>query len=286
VIEARIIADSVGPWGKRITTFVLTYPRFIHAELMTHRVFTRNAASSRAIPVNKMIEAVLANPAMPVEWGTAKSGMQAGPALQGEEARGAAETWRAAMRSAVGFTHELLTRGVHKQIANRLIEPFSHITTLVTATEWENFFALRAHADAQPEFQDLAWYPMLDAFLESVPTPLAAGEWHVPFGDRMPPELSEPERLRVATARCARISYLTFEGEINVADDFRLHDRLRDAGHWSPFEHCARAMDAPGWSGNFHGWEQYRKLFPAENRSGVDLRELRDNRPPRREQSW
>ena len=76
-MEVKVIADSISESGKRITTFQLKYPRFIHSEVMTHRVFSRNASSSRAIPVKKMIEQVRNNPAMPIHWGANQSGMQA-----------------------------------------------------------------------------------------------------------------------------------------------------------------------------------------------------------------
>ena len=136
----------------------------------------------------------------------------------------------------------LMALGLHKQIANRVLEPFVFQTTLVTATEWENFLALRADPDAQPEFQALADL-MLDAYVANTPRALAAGEWHIPFGDMMPGGLTLEEQLRVATARCARLSYLTFDGIIHVERDVELHDRLARRGHWSPFEHIAQALD-------------------------------------------
>jgi hypothetical protein len=133
----------------------------------------------------------------------------------------------------------MIELGVHKQIANRLLEPFAHMTTLVTATDFDNFFSLRADTDAQPDFK--SWpFKTLDAYLNSTPKRLEAGDWHIPFGDRMPVGLELLERLKVAVARAARVSYKTFDGKIDPVEDYRLHDRLAEGGHWSPFEHVAQ----------------------------------------------
>lgn len=273
MIDVKIIADSINTAnGYRITTALWTYPRFIHSEVMTHRVFSRNAASSRAIPVERMIRAVEENPAMPLVWTTAQKGMQGGPPLEGDDAAYAEATWRAAMCEAVARARDLLSRGVHKQVANRLLEPFAHITTLVTATEWGNFFALRAHPAAEPTFESLARM-MLDAYRSSEPTPLEPGAWHLPFGEKMRPDVPIEERLKVCTARCARTSYVSFDGDFTPEQDMDLHDRLAASGHWSPFEHAAQAMGAvtvggvSDQSGNFRGWKQYRKSFPNENQT-------------------
>ncbi|MGI8546728.1 MAG: FAD-dependent thymidylate synthase [Gemmatimonadaceae bacterium] len=279
MISATIFADSRNQSWNRITTFRLEYPRWIHAEIMTHRVFSRNAASSRAIPIERMIQSVLVNPAEPVEWGTNKPGMQAGAPLGREETIVARAAWQRAAQAAADHARTLLALGVHKQIANRLLEPFAHMTTLVTATEWDNFFSLRAHPDAQPEFQELA-YTMLDAYLSSGPADLAPGEWHIPFGDMMPDGLTDEDRLKIATARCARTSYLTFDGQIVVEKDIPLHDRLASAGHWSPFEHSACALESDTWSGNFRGFRQYRKQFAGENRR-ADLHQIAASRQRR-----
>lgn len=136
------------------------------------------------------------------------------------------------------------------------------VTVLVTATEWQNFFKLRCHPDAQPEMQKLA-YEMRDAMEASVPAFLNPGEWHIPFGDKCE-GLSNEERLKVATARAARVSYQTFDGQINYQKDFDLHDSLAASGHWSPFEHTAVALKGDVDIGNFRGWKQYRKFFQGE----------------------
>ncbi len=267
MISAKIIADSVSMDGARITTFELQYPRFIHGEVMTHRVFSRNAMSSRAIPVAKMIEQVRTNPAMPVHWGANQPGMQAKQEIQHVGA--AKDQWVRAANNAADLAQEMNDLGLHKQIANRVLEPFQWMRTIVTATEWSNFFALRAHPDAQPEFQVLA-REMLRGRQESVPElrPLGNREssWHLPY-------VSDTERACVAdnllpklsAARCARVSYLTHDGERpDTCKDLALFDRLvgSEPLHASPIEHQALpAADPAHRSNNFVGWVQYRQIY-------------------------
>lgn len=273
MISAEIIADSVQPEGYRITSYILTYPRFIHSELMTHRVFSRNAASSRAIPVQKTIEEIRNNPARPVYWGKNQKGMQAQEELEPELANDAINVWDEAAHVAISHVERLIALNVHKQIANRLLEPWMHTKTLVTATEYNNFFALRCHKDAQPEFQCLAW-KMLDVYCKSEPENKQYGEWHLPFGGILRSSVTIQEALKICTARAARLSYKTFDGDISEEKDFALHDQLMNNGHWSPFEHCARAIKENVEDSNFKGWWQYRKSFPTENKTDIDLEEL------------
>ena len=265
MIEAQIIKDSVNSVGNRITTWVLTYPRFIHSELMTHRAFSRNASSSRAIPIEKMIKAVEDNPAMPEYWGLNQKGMQASEEADKEQIAEAKKRWLLARDNAVAQARHLLDVGLHKQIVNRVLEPFTHMTVILTATEYGNFFALRAHKDAQPEFQILA-HKMLELYNNSKPQSLGEGEWHIPFSENMP-DVDVATKIKIATARCARVSYLTFDGKIDVAKDIELHDQLSTSGHWSPFEHVASSAPLYEQTGNFVGWLQYRKHFANENRT-------------------
>jgi thymidylate synthase ThyX len=266
VIEAKVIADSLAPCGARLTTFVVTYPRFILAEVNTHRALSRNSASSRAIPVQKMIERVLNTPATPVSWGKNQKGMQAGENVDLNTETLAVGHWYDALRNAVFYAEQLVELGIHKQIANRILEPFAHMTTIVSATDWENFFALRAHPDAQPEFQALADL-MLEKYVEARPRSLQAGEWHLPFADKYVEDgLSQEQLVKITSARCARVSYLNFEGDISYEKDYKLHDDLLASGHMSPFEHAAFALSKPERSGNFVGFCQYRKTLPFENR--------------------
>ncbi len=272
MIETRIIADSLNPVGNRLTTYVLTYPRFIHSEVMTHRMFSRNASSSRAIPVKTMIDKVLANPASPISWGKNEKGMQSSKELCKEDRAKAILVWNEAMLDAVKHAKRMMDLGVHKQIVNRIIEPYSHITTILTGTEFNNFFNLRAHEDAQPEFEELA-FQMVDAYLTSQPKWLCAGEWHLPFCDQYTDAHSIETLKKISTARCARVSYLNFEGNIDYAKDVVLHDDLMSSGHWSPFEHPAEALDNSDRYGNFTGYKQYRKFFSNENRTSFDAEE-------------
>lgn len=273
MISAKVIADSVVEDKPcRITTLELQYPRFIHGELMTHRVFSRNAMSSRAIPVAKMIRQVQEDPAMPVHWGANQPGMQAGSELEGEERIRAVGLWIEAAGSAALYAQQMMSLGLHKQVANRVLEPFQWMRTLVTATEWTNFFELRAHPDAQPEFHRLA-LQMRDAMSESTPTVRrdnrGEASWHLPY---ILPREREMYRIdvlvKLSTARCARVSYLTHDGENpDIDKDLALYDRLVGSKplHASPAEHQARAHQG-GLnynSRNFVGWTQHRSLLEA-----------------------
>ena len=260
MFEATIIKDSWAPTTrKRLTTFQLCYPRFIHGEVMTHRVFSRNAMSSRAIPVARMLAQVRDNPAMPVHWGANQPGMQAG--VEVGDIPLARQLWYGAARQAAQFAEQMADMGLHKQVANRILEPFQWMRTIVTATEWDNFWELRAHPDAQPEFQKLA-YMMLDAYKSSKPEDLLPGQWHLPY---VIEEDSPYDLRKVSAARCARVSYLTHDGEQpDPLKDLALFDRLAASRplHASPLEH----QGTPGTerTGTFQGWTQFRKLWELE----------------------
>lgn len=267
--SCRILADSQGPNQIRLTTFEITYPRFIHSELMTHRVFSRNAASSRAIPIDKMIEQVEQNPAMPVWWGRNQSGMQAKEELNDAEKMAARYVWLAARNEAVLKARELQRIGAHKQIVNRLIEPWMWITVLVTSTEWENFFALRTHEDAQPEIREIA--RMIEASLISTePRHLQRDEWHLPLTDDivlLKKQFSDEDIRMISVGRCARVSYLTHAGVRDPKADLTLATRLQESGHMSPFEHVAQVIASQDgrFHGNFRGWLQFRKTLHDED---------------------
>lgn len=267
-ITATVIADSISAYGMRITTLQLKYPRFIHSEFMTHRVFSRNAASSRAIPVLKMIQQVRTDPAMPIHWGLNQPGMQAAKAHEDVEKVRAA--WLDAAISATTYAAYLNHLGLHKQVVNRLLEPFQLMHTIVTATEWDNFFELRCHPDAQPEFQALA-NAIRTAMDQSSPVERtskiqrATASWHLPY-------VSDDERAhlhpytlpKISAARCARVSYLKHDGTApSIEDDMALFERLVGSKplHASPIEHQACAAGSVSRSRNFLGWYQYRDLF-------------------------
>lgn len=265
--SVEMILDSVSPRGKRITTMKLRYWRAVHSEFLTHRVFSRNASSSRAIPVAKMIEQVRQDPAGPLYWGTNKPGMQAGPELEGEALKDAENLWRISAQTAANVAEGLMRDlNLHKQVANRVLEPYQFITVLVTATEWENFFSLRIHPAAQPEIKDLAT-KMRWAMDNSEPTKLGVGEWHLPFANELDADLAT--KLKVSAARCARVSYNNFDGDLSRLDeDCALHDKLVLATppHASPAEHQARPVNLWGdgeKQRNFNGWCQYRAFVEA-----------------------
>lgn len=257
-ITAKVIVDSIADGCPRITTMQLRYPRFIHSEFMTHRVFSRNASSSRAIPVERMIQDVIDDPAMPVHWGAEQKGMQAGEELpRGEYA------WMAARDEAVYNAQLLAAAGYHKQIVNRILEPFQHINVLVTSTEWDNFFALRDHPDAQPEIQALA-RAMREAMAGSEPLELWQGDWHMPYitaPDYMGNGALFDQFKKISAARCASVSYKTVDGKHMTAERaLSVFDKLTgDQLHASPFEHIARPDpdNGPGCR-NFTRWHQWR----------------------------
>lgn len=261
-ISAKIIADTISPVGKRITTLQLRYPRYIHAEFMTHRQFSRNASSSRAIPIEQLIKDVLEDKVEPVFMENQK-GMAASVPLTGWRLATAKLLWDQARSKAISSAHSLAAQGVHKQIANRLLEPFSHINVLVTSTEWDNFFNLRIAPGAQQEICELA-KAMKKSMDDSIPE---EGVIHLPYID------SEDEKhfnnivydlQKISVARCARVSYLNFENKKSYEDDMRLFTQLYDNKHMSPFEHSAFAMFEPDRSSrNFKGWIQFRESIEA-----------------------
>lgn len=390
-IKAEIIAGSLNEHGQRITTWVLTYPRMIHAEMMTHRVFSRNAASSRAIPAGVMIELVDKDPFIPVAWQKEHKGMQGTEYFTDADTRQTSHRssvpeekvtdllindWLLDKDGAIAQARNLVELGCTKQLTNRLLEPFQWYTAIFTTTETENFFNLRCPQyeswnytdgggqecttyksrkdwisncgypentflvpnDKQEdkfnclEGTDLDWLKinkgqgeihisllaeaMWDSMNEYDYKQLKAGEWHIPFGDRFDEEriidLYDPEvtgvkpklqykeaileaKIKIATARCARVSYNNFEGKDDYEADIKLYDILKASGHYSPFEHCSRAMtknefalnvrgeldlchnvrtqdgdlmdayegydekdETQGWSGNFRGFVQLR----------------------------
>ena len=362
-ISAEIVADSINQQGDRITTYLLTFPRFILAELNTHRVFSKNSASSRAIPFEKMIKMVQEDPFIPIAWQKDHKGMQGTEYFNTHYSQTNDYNqdihygfWMDARDEAIRMATCLHDEGLTKQLCNRLLEPFMWHTVLLTGTEFENFFKLRCpryeflyNDDTPPKYfrskkelsewykdefsteknpynSDLEWLQinksqaeihiqalaeaMWNAMNESTPKELEAGEWHIPFGDRVDKEkvkflhygtigamtnteaLYESTEIKISTARCARLSYMTFDGEIDYEKDLKLHDTLLESRHMSPFEHCARAMGRDydtfikgeltlekitqnfqhykldredrrniGWCNNFKGFLSYRYLI-------------------------
>lgn len=291
--QARILADSISPDGHRLTTMEVTFNRFVLAEFNTHRVFSRNSASSRAIPGSLQRQRVLDTPAFPLRWPERRKGMQGGGTLPDELQTECDAIWNDAAADAVAAAEKLDDLGVHKSVSNRLLEPFTWHTVIVTATEWDNYFGLRDSELAQPEIA----YPsklMREAYEASEPQLIDHGKWHTPLiqqedheliakhvgrHDHMEQEIEEIKR-KVSAARCARVSYLTHEGKRDIAADIKLYNRLTSADppHASPLEHVATPCEGdphvvmgetargPGVKayephlGNFNGWDQLRHM--------------------------
>lgn len=272
-ITAKILADSIAPCGKRLTTFECTYPRAIHSEIMTHRMLSRNSASSRAIPTEKLIQRVVDDPWIPKYIGANQRGMQAGAELSDDARTEAVMQWLYARDKAVERARILAELGVHKQVVNRVIEPWMWITVIISATELDNFFGLRRHKDAEPHFHELA-DKMWAVREDSMPRVLSASEWHLPlihWDDVVDRALSLTDLIKVSVGRCARVSYLTHDGRRAPEEDIALHDRLivQEPLHASPAEHVAQALAEPLRAGNFIGWRQYRKTLPNEHIGGT-----------------
>jgi len=266
--EAKVLADSIGPSGARLTTMQVTFPRIVLAEVNTHRALSRNSASSRAIPVERMLRRVEDDPFIPIHWGKNQKGMQADEFLDATDQIAAEEEWLRARDAAVESVRELLALGLHKQIANRLLEPWLWHTAIISATDWSNFFALRCHKDAQPEIQQAALM-MRAARNASTPVRKYLGEWHLPLVGTERDDVTIwdcPIEVvcKISVGRCARVSYLTHDGKRDPQADIDLCDRLQASGHMSPFEHVAQALSSPTRNGNFSGWLQLRKMLPNE----------------------
>lgn len=273
--SCKILCDSVSPDGVRLTTIEIILPRLVIAELNTHRQFSRNSASSRAIPIKKMLERVINDPFTPVYYGKNQQGMQASEELSPEAKAMALELWLNARDNAVTTVKRLQMPDIdlHKQIANRLLEPFLWHTVLITATEWRNFFALRCNKDAQPEIR-MAAEMMRDAYNASTPEKLDYGQWHMPLlFDKV--QLIDAgydidDMCKISVGRCARVSYMTHDGVRAPEADIQLCERLQKSGHLSPMEHVARPMhnedfDNDWLQSNFRGWVQFRKTIPNEH---------------------
>lgn len=282
-ISSEVIADSISPSGSRITTLKVVMPRIILAEFNTHRAFSRNSASSRAIPFKKMLQSVDVNPFIPIAWMKEHKGMQGTEYYTDEYIIKELESmWTDAKDSAVHMAETISNEGVTKQLCNRLLEPFMYHTVLITATEFDNFFELRDHEAAEIHIQALA-RTMKESMSLSVPKELAVGEWHMPYGDNIDTsdlitslELSEvflqnklsyskiqELKLNISTARCARISYETLgnEPKIDYKADLRLYNTLLESKHFSPFEHCAVVQEDNKLYKNFKGWKQFRGVL-------------------------
>jgi thymidylate synthase ThyX len=302
LITARILADSVSPHGVRMTTMEIEYPRFILAELNTHRMLSKNSASSRAIPVKAMHQHMLENPAQPVHWGKNQPGMQASVELTDNDLADVKFMWRRAQQDAMHWAWQMAERvGLHKQVANRITEPWMTMKTVISGTEWANFWWLRAHRDAQPEIHELAT-KMFTAHNASTPQPLQPGEWHLPYVkshrlssgeliylDATDTPITTEQAKIISASCCAQVSYRKSDDSYAKAEKIFRQLIESQPCHASPVEHQATpmeswayetvqddqqhlrkygythmTMDGDLWSGNLRGWIQHRKLIPGE----------------------
>ena len=217
--SAKVIADSLSPDGARLTTLEVTFPRIILAEFNTHRVFSRNSASSRAIPVEKMLKIVRENPYIPTHWGKNQKGMQAEEELSEDLQKQARDLWLEARDRAIGVVDDLLDLGLHKQITNRLLEPFMWHTVIVTSTEWSNWTHLRDNLAAHPEIQKAARC-MSEAMALSTPRNIGYDDWHLPLIQSDESDIERDTLKKISVGRCARVSYLTHDGKRDHDADF------------------------------------------------------------------
>lgn len=297
MINVKVLKQSSNTKHNILTTFEVTFPRIILAEVLTHRIFSRNTSSSRAIPFEKMCEAVVSNPFIPYFWQKRHKGMQGTEYITDEvEIRKNITAWIHARDAAIKQAEILNSNGVTKQLANRLLEPFQWVTMIISVTDLDvsNFFDLRCPkykisdrdfyskkscidfceqpvhttdfewlqintGQAEIHFQILA-EKMYDAFYESEYETLTTGEWHIPYHDK---SLDIITAIMVSTAKCARTSYTLIgeEKQFSVEDDLKLYDRLLEEGHMSPFEHCAMSMGNSDKHYNFNGFMQHRQFI-------------------------
>lgn len=286
--NAKVLADSVSLAGHRVTTLEVTFPRFILAEFNTHRVLSRNSASSRAIPVERRIEQISSDPFVPEAFGKNQRGMQANETLEVGIDRVARAHWLDACADAVRHATDLASINVHKQHANRVIELFAWHTVVVTSTEWANWDALRVSKMAQPEMFKIAGM-MREAREGSEPIELNYGDWHLPYVRGVDEQLAAQglDPVKVCVGRCAAVSYERQDTTSSEKAE-AICDKLRFSGHMSPFEHTLRPMtqrelqlfqqNGLEWNGrewvsngrvthflgNVNGWVQYRKLLAGE----------------------
>lgn len=267
-VSAKIIKDSVNALtGDRLTTMEIELHRFILPEFNTHRKNSRNFQSSRALPLSKQRSLILAEPAVPVFWGKNQPGMVANEELDEDTREKAEALWFQALGQMSRIHAEMEELGVHKQIANRILEPFMYTKGLVTATTegYEHFFYLRCHRDAQPEIQALA-NAMRDAYNSSMPVALNAGEWHLPYVDIDDYDSIETA-IKVSVSCCAQVSYRNLDTSVDKAlkiyDMLNLNKGTENPSHASPCEHQAKAaIGINDLCGNLSdSWIQYRKLL-------------------------
>lgn len=305
-IEVNVIAHSISKKGKEILTYELVYPRAVHSELAVHRMLSKNSASSRAIPIPRVIEMVRNNPAMLSRYGSNQAGMQDKgfehdePVVFQGKSYTIREAWKLGAEFMCDLAESIHEAGYHKQVGNRLLEPFQWMKVVLTGTEFANFFWLRDHEAADPTIAELA-RKMLEAKQRSSPVLLGDDDWHVPYfengywiAERVgmagltvnSSGITLQEALDISTSCCAQVSYRKLDKSQEKADTVISRLNLdgkhpEDPAHASPTEHQATPMtgdtmifngfptgytsyhkDLGMMSGNLAGWIQYRQLIP------------------------
>ena len=271
-VYAKIVEDSINEKGDRLITYELQFWRPILAEVNTHKVLSKSAGSSRAIPLKRRLKQVRENPALPIHWGSNQPGMQARAELTGARRWAAHRVWDFHRYVTIGCAMALDKIGLHKQVGNRLMEVYVWQKYLVSGTQWENFFRQRDHEDAQPEFAAVARC-MNEARNSSEPKLLRAGEWHLPYvSEEERKSFSNEDLITFSMARCARTSFEKYDGGDPDWDaDRRTAERLKTARppHFSPSEHQATPIyDLLQDGKNYVGWQQYRDVM--EKQMGMD----------------
>jgi hypothetical protein len=288
-VSSKVILDSISPEGIRLPTVQLRFPRIMLPEFNTHRAFTRNARSTRAVPTDKLIREVRDNPYIPMRWGLNQPGMQAGGNADEELAKDMELEWRTAARDAARRAENLFQMGLHKQWAGRLLEPFMYVDVLLSSTDLTNFMALRDHDDAQDEIFAIA-NSLKESLAASTPKLLQPGEWHMPYIDwnidvplvkayllKNGREVESPVHTlkKISVARCARLSYTPFDGNPAIEKEVDRFEKLMVSRpvHASPAEHVAtpdrkiltdgvaERWEHPNEHGNFYGFRQFRKMI-------------------------
>lgn len=294
---AKVLQHSISPNGIELATFEIEFPRFILAEVNTHCMLSKNTASSRAIPIETYIEMVESNPVIPVYWGKRNKGMSAIEEV--DDIEKVKEVWLEGRNNAINTVRKLNELELHKQIANRILEPWVRAKTVISGTEWANFFWLRYHKDAQPEFKVLA-KEMYDALKASSPTIIKYGEWHLPYVESVrredgnlhyynedDEEITLDEAKKLSASCCAQVSYRKLDKSDTKAENIYARLIESDPVHASPVEHQATPinLDNPEslegithmdtnhmlWSAKFRGWIQHRKLIKNESVSGFNI---------------
>jgi hypothetical protein len=275
----KVIADSIGPTGCRITTLEVTYPLAVHWDFLRHQMFSmyeqaHSVASNRAIPTKTYLRRILECPAEPLRWGMNQPGMAASEEVSGWCLVVGKRVHAFVRTIAVVGAWIMFKLGFHKEVANWHVMPSAWVTQIVTATDWENFDALRIHPAARAEMRKIATM-MRDARNASTPRELGEGGWHLPlvrgtellraYETNDSDEEAERELWKISAARVARVSLLKHGESRAVANELEKANDLLSLGHMSPFDHPAQCLGTDERVANLRGFKSARKFIPNED---------------------